>query len=277
MTDDYRHPKCYANLHGGCSSKISGEHFVSHSLIKLYTFDDPEIKILHDHGFGIPRPVSPKKFVANVLCTTHNNFLSPADKAALDFATFLRKIAIQYLNGNGDWGEDEAIEVSGDDFQRWVLKLLATHAAASAFASHGSKVVSPITDEAVHLLLDKAAWPKTWGLCVAKEPGNSYLKFDPFTDIASVTTNWWSAHPFFRNGDSALCGGVVELAGVGFGLTLFNQGRESKEFNNLDNPIRGSLQRPAYMEWELNGVKKRITFTWVDNWHPFGVTYTMVR
>jgi hypothetical protein len=32
---NYRHPKCYANLHGGCSTKISGENYISHSLIKL--------------------------------------------------------------------------------------------------------------------------------------------------------------------------------------------------------------------------------------------------
>ncbi len=34
VPDDYKHPKCYANTRGGCSSKISGEHYVSHGLIK---------------------------------------------------------------------------------------------------------------------------------------------------------------------------------------------------------------------------------------------------
>ncbi|MEV6101709.1 hypothetical protein [Nocardia sp. NPDC051981] len=274
-TGDYRHAKCYANLHGGCATKISGEHYVSHNLIKLYTFDDPTVTILHDNGYGIPRPVKPKEFVANVLCRDHNSLLSPADDAALAFATFLRRIALSYLNGNGTWGEDETIEISGDDFQRWVLKLLATHAAASAFAAGGKRVVSPIPDDAVHLLLDKAAWPRTWGLCVAKEPGNSYLKYDPFSDIATVLTDWWSAHPFFATSDNALCGGVVELAGVGFGLSLYNQGRGLPEFDNPDNPLKGSIQRPAYMEWVLNNVRKRINFSWQDNSQIFGVTYIM--
>ena len=40
---NYRHPKCYANLHGGCSTKISGEHYISHSLIKLYMLDEPSV------------------------------------------------------------------------------------------------------------------------------------------------------------------------------------------------------------------------------------------
>ncbi|RRQ24965.1 hypothetical protein DK926_25665 [Rhodococcus sp. Eu-32] len=86
MTDagfpDFKHPKCYANTEGGCSTKISGEHFVSHSLIKLYTFDDPTVTICHDNGFGVRHPVPPRRFVANVLCEAHNNGLSDADSGA---------------------------------------------------------------------------------------------------------------------------------------------------------------------------------------------------
>lgn len=76
---DYRHPKCYANTRGGCSTKISGEHFISHSLIKLYSFDDPGLQIKHDTGYGVQNFVSPNKFVANILCEKHNNDLHTAD------------------------------------------------------------------------------------------------------------------------------------------------------------------------------------------------------
>lgn len=278
MTGDYRHPKCYLNLHGGCSTKISGEHYVSHGLINLYTFNDPTAKILHDNGLGIPHPVSPSKFVANVLCVDHNTSLSPADAAALDFATFLRRISLQRLNGGGDWGEQEVIEIPGDDFQRWVLKLLATHAASNAFANTDGRVTSPIPDDAVHLLLDKAAWPRTWGLCVAQQPGNSYLNFDPFTKIETVTTDWWSAYPFFERSDRTLSGGIVELAGVGFGLSLFNPGRTNPEFDaDTENPLRLSIQRPSYIEWMLNGVGKRVVFNWQDDWQSLGVSFAIVR
>jgi hypothetical protein len=47
QADDYRHPKCYANTRGGCSTKISGEHYVSHGLIKLYGGNDPDFTIQH--------------------------------------------------------------------------------------------------------------------------------------------------------------------------------------------------------------------------------------
>jgi hypothetical protein len=55
--------------------KISGEQYISHSPIKLYTFDDPKIVLKHNNGFSIQHPVKPKDFVAKVLCTNHNHDL----------------------------------------------------------------------------------------------------------------------------------------------------------------------------------------------------------
>ena len=42
--DDFKHPKCYANTRGGCSTKISGEHYVSYGLIKISGNNDPAYK-----------------------------------------------------------------------------------------------------------------------------------------------------------------------------------------------------------------------------------------
>jgi hypothetical protein len=149
---NYRHPKCYANRHGGCSTKISGEHYISHSLIKLYYFNDPNVALKHNNGFGIRHPVKPKNFVANVLCTNHNTALGVTDKAALEFATFVRRIALGFGNGAGKWGRREELTVNGDDLERWALKLLLTHAAAKAFTANQGNVASPIPPVATDLL-----------------------------------------------------------------------------------------------------------------------------
>jgi hypothetical protein len=101
VPDDFKHPKCYANTRGGCSSTISGEHYVSHGLIKLYGSNDPDYTIQHKTGKGVGHPVRPKNFKANILCQKHNSELSPADDAALAFATFLRRNALQYDAGAG--------------------------------------------------------------------------------------------------------------------------------------------------------------------------------
>jgi hypothetical protein len=118
----YRHPKCYANLHGGPDTKISGEHFVSHSLIKLYMS---------------------KNFVANVLCRNHNTELGVIDAAALQFATFVRHIALGFGNGAGQWGKRDEITVPGDDLERRALKLLCTQPRLSRPTTATSPVRSP--------------------------------------------------------------------------------------------------------------------------------------
>ncbi|NMN99295.1 hypothetical protein [Antrihabitans stalactiti] len=273
----YKHPKCYANSRGGCSTKISGEHYVSHALIKLYTFDDPSVVIKPTANYRIPVDIKPKNFVANVLCTRHNNDLSDADSTALDFATFLRDIAIRYKNGGGEWGPAETIEVSGDDFQRWVLKLIITHAAADVFTEgDGKRVTTIIPDESIDLLLDRAEWPRTWGLGVTGNLSNSHLKFDPFTRAEVVINEWWSAQPLIKHDPRTLLGGIVDLAGVSFTMCIFNQS-EALLHDDKINPLLGVLQRPDSLTWILDGVPKTIQFRWNDRWQHRPITFTMHR
>ncbi|MDM3973781.1 hypothetical protein QRB36_06340 [Mycobacterium marseillense] len=277
-TDDdenaYRHNKCYANTRGGCSTKISGEHFVSECLIELYSFDDPDTKIKHDNGFGVQNFVSPKQFKTNILCEKHNNDLHVADDAALQFATFIRTIALRFLNGAGEWGGHEEITISGDDFQNWVLKLILNHAVGKAF--NGNKAKFP--REAVDLLLARAMWPRNWGLCVAGDLSHDELRYRPFDRVEDSTTDWWSVQPLLHR-DGWVGGGIVNLNGIGFGLTVFDPSRDNPDAfdNNPQNPLRGSIQRPGFMAWELDGVTKRINFEWNDVWRHRTVTYKMAK
>ena len=142
VPDDFQHPKCYANTRGGCSSTISGEHYVSLGLIKLYGNNDPAQRIQHRTGKGVGYPVQPKEFKANILCQKHNTALHPADDAALAFASFLRRNALQYDAGAGEWGDAEEITISGDDTQRWVLKLFLNHAVTNHFTVQQGKTLT---------------------------------------------------------------------------------------------------------------------------------------
>lgn len=270
---EYRHPKCYANTRGGCSTKISGEHYLSHGLIRLFSFDDPDFLIGHSNGLGVRRPVQPKAFKANVLCQRHNTALSPADDAAIAFASFLRKIAFQFHAGDGTWESAEAITISGDDLQRWVLKMFLTHAAVGAFQFDGTQVDTPIPEDAIDLLLDRSPWPRTWGLCLHGDASNDMLRMDPFS--SDVLTNWWGFVPFLATGNQALVGGVAELSGVGLGLSLFNQGREVGALNDIRHPLRGSVQRPRSLAWVIAGLEKRIDLTWTDCWEHKTLTWTL--
>lgn len=273
----YRHPKCYANTRGGCSTKISGEHFISHSLIKLYGFDDPTLMIKHDTGYGVRKFVKPSKFVANILCEDHNNALHVADDAALAFAKFMRNIALRYRNGAGEWGEHEEITISGDHFQSWLLKLILNHAVGKAFVHQEGEFISPFPPEAVDVLLGRAMWPRTWGMCVAGDVNNKDLKISGFDRLEDIAYEWCSFQPFIHK-DGWIGGGIINLNGVGFGITVFDPSRDDPDaINNDSNPLRGSVQRPGYMAWEIDGVQKRVNFTWEDIWEHKTITYRLSK
>ncbi|GAA2400201.1 hypothetical protein [Mycolicibacterium llatzerense] len=272
--EDYQHPKCYANTRGGCSTKISGEHYVSHGLIKLYSDEDPNFTVQHKTGKGIGHPVQPKEFKANILCKTHNNMLHPADDAALEFAKFLRRIALQYDAGAGEWGEEEEITVSGDDLQRWVLKVILNHAVTEHFTEQQDQEVG-FPPEAIDLLLDRAAWPSTWGMTVPGTHRDEGVRVLPFQPKDVVNSHWWDVAPFVHKDKTWLGGGIVSLAHVSFGLTLFNPGRDMPGWDNPGNPLRGSFQRPASIAWELEGVEKRINFAWDYPLHHYGALYQL--
>ena len=278
----YQHPKCYLNKYGGCSKEKSGEHFISHGLIKLYSFDDPDVKVKHDNGYGIREFVSPHKFVANILCKEHNTALGPADAAALKFAKFLFNISTSYKCGAGDWGEPEEITISGDDFQNWMLKLILNHVVGKAFSHQQGEFVSPFATEAIDLLLGLAMWPRTWGMCVGGDTTNDELMINRFDGVEDITTHAVSFQPFVFHPDvpgkaNEVGGGIVNLNGVGFGLTFFNDGRdETADYHRKENPLRGSLQRPGAMTWDVGGVRKTVNFTWSDIWKHQTITYTLV-
>lgn len=272
--DDYKHPKCYANTRGGCSTKISGEHYVSLGLIKLYESNDPDFTIQHKSGKGHGHPVTPKNFKANILCQAHNTALSPADDAALAFATFLRRNALQYEAGAGEWGEAEEVTISGDDMQRWVLKVFLNHAVTEHFEVQQGKSVTFPT-EAIDLLLNRAAWPSTWGLTVPGERRSKAVRACPFQTKDVVNSHWWGVAPFVFKDKTWMGGALVDLAHVTFGLTLFNPGRGMPGWDNRGNDLYGSLQRPSFIGWEMNGVEKRIKFTWSDPWPHHGITYML--
>ena len=65
------------------------------------------------------------------------------------------------------------------------------------------------------------------------------------------------------------------MNGVGFGLSLFPINRGYTEVNGVKNPFRGSLERPDYMEWNLDGIGKRVNFTWSNPTKHKYILYTM--
>jgi hypothetical protein len=111
--------RCWAAVLGGCSSKVSGEHPISKS-----QYGGAETITVQ--GFPWcpqPKVIGLASAVANILCKTHNEALSPVDEAAKALLTVLSLIR--------DRSEDKMppaqfpmrrFTLSGDLFERWLLK-----------------------------------------------------------------------------------------------------------------------------------------------------------
>lgn len=140
---------------------------MSHGLLKLYGNNDPAFTVQHKTGKGVGHPVTAKNFKANILCQAHNTGLSPADDAALAFAAFLRRIALAYDAGAGEWGSAEEVTISGEDMRRWVLKIFLNHAVTGHFGEQQERKVT-FPAEAIDLLLNRMPWPPMWGYCGAR-------------------------------------------------------------------------------------------------------------
>ncbi|WBP94940.1 hypothetical protein O6072_02450 [Mycolicibacterium neoaurum] len=275
--DDFKHPKCYANVHGGCSTRISGEHYVSHGLIRLYGENDPAFTLQHKTGKGVGHPVTAKNFKANILCQKHNSALSPADDAALAFATFLRRTALEYDAGAGEWGAEEEVTISGEDFRRWVLKIFLNHAVTKHFEEQQDRTVT-FPDMAIDLLLDRVPWPPMWGIAVPGASRSGMFRALPYQPVDVVNSHWWGVRPFVHKSGAWMGGALVDLAHMSFGMTLYDDGGWQPPGTFPDdpkNPIGGSLQQPANIAWSLHGVEKRVNFTWDNPLHTYGLVYRL--
>jgi hypothetical protein len=115
MCSEHSNPKCYARTLGDCSEKISKEHYISHSLLKILAGSDT----LDVSGFpwlnGSSIKTSPSGLTASFLCKKHNEQLSSLDGEALKFFNHLRYKVPQ---------KNEAFEIDGGLLEKWCLKLL---------------------------------------------------------------------------------------------------------------------------------------------------------
>jgi len=108
---------CWADILGGCSAKISKEHYIGHDL-----FQKLRTNGIHNKIEGIELPATALQ--AHILCEKHNNQLSDTDQEAIQ----LHKGLLQWfeneedvLKGNGFW-TPTSINVDGALFSRWLCK-----------------------------------------------------------------------------------------------------------------------------------------------------------
>jgi hypothetical protein len=193
---------CYARKLDDCGNEMSGEHLFSETMLKLLT--DADGKLLRA-GYpwqqeGEVQQLTPATCKANVLCKRHNNALSPLDTTG---GRFLRAILStpDFLQNH----ELRVLLLSGDDFERWILKTLCTHIVATR--KFGDSWEPPLAW--IDFLWGMSSLPPGCGLYYNQEIGNPnpdavQLSFRVLTCPGSVEPS----------------GAIAELAGYQFALAM---------------------------------------------------------
>jgi hypothetical protein len=153
------HASCYLNATNACSTKISGEHLVSHGVLKLLAERKMRISGL-PWLKGAKKVVGLSSMIANCLCTIHNSALSPLDRAGVRFFEAVRKCETQKSRPEHNY------LFSGHDIERWQFKtfmafLVSKNLGVRGVAPEGT-VQSNI--EFADLLEDVARWKRPLGI-----------------------------------------------------------------------------------------------------------------
>lgn len=119
----YANPKCYLSFTNGCSEKISGEHYISKSLLKLISKHKNTVEIS-----GLPwiprghlRTIGISSLVSNILCDAHNPKLSPLDAEVQEFVSSIFSIDENFQSNNP---ANNKYYIDGTYIERWIMKMI---------------------------------------------------------------------------------------------------------------------------------------------------------
>lgn len=179
----YAHPKCYMRCTNNCSTKISGEHYVSAAI--LAAFGNLRTSGLPWFGPGETR-VSINALKSNILCTRHNSALSPLDTEGKRMLAAIRD-GINHV-----WRKSLSTKtlfriVSGQAFELWGLKTLMGLLAANVARTEGASTATNFTipEQFIVEALNKGRLPPGYGLYIGHESDllHDTIGFAPLTQM----------------------------------------------------------------------------------------------
>jgi hypothetical protein len=113
-----RHRRCYASELGGCSTRLSLEHYVSQAVLELLVDSSGYVVCA---GPSFARRVPAQLFGSRMLCTAHNQSLSPLDAQGARFFSAIHHVGTRFRSGLQG---NTVVGVNGHDIERWLLKIL---------------------------------------------------------------------------------------------------------------------------------------------------------
>ncbi len=173
----YAHPSCYAASTNDCSKKLSLEHPMSAGILKnLGDGKTVDISDLHFQPESQPQRLPVKGLGSNILCERHNRALSRLDRTGIQVQSTLERYQLAQIGGHDPHGSEFDL-VSGEEFERWMLKVIWGYK-ASANAVPGNFEVPHERDMLLQYLFRDGPMPNGWGLHVGALTKRFARKFD---------------------------------------------------------------------------------------------------
>ncbi len=156
----YDHLKCFAAGTRCCGQKLTAEHYISESVLRVFLGDKAAVS-----GFVFPdKTVGISALTAKILCDRHNSLLAPLDTAA---ARLTRNVVdFVRVAAQPDALERGFFLLNGDDIESWLLKMLCGLVASGAVPSLAKGNPPGAWLDALY---GRAPWPSDWGLYVRNE------------------------------------------------------------------------------------------------------------
>lgn len=206
----YANARCYAAPLNDCSTKITGEHTLSHSVLRELS----PTGIIEVNGLPqrpqeefVSVPIS--GFTCNVLCDRHNGALSPLDSIGHRFFKSLRAINAELRDKNKK-PRTRPYLFNGHDIERYILKALCGDGFAGKMNSPRGRITGwRPSAQWVRILYGLEPFPAGWGLYLAATPGESFNLDENVVGICPVT-----------NDADELCGARFKVLGLEFELLM---------------------------------------------------------
>jgi hypothetical protein len=162
----YSHRRCYMGWTRNCSDTISGEHFISESVLSIL---NPKSVRISGAAWtkGQTQNLPLKALQANILCTRHNSALSPLDTMAGKLFRAVNEIygdlSRRTLSRKSMWHL-----FSGEELELWLLKTILGFFHANVLSQHGRKIaeVQKIMNRTIEKAYSTGHLPEPCGMYV---------------------------------------------------------------------------------------------------------------
>jgi hypothetical protein len=242
------HAKCYLRELNSCSSKITGEHFISHAALRVLAEEKIDVSGFPWMKEGESRIMTFGSLTTNRLCSAHNHALSPLDAVAGRFFQAIKDC------GTTVAGQGKRYLFSGHDIERWLLKTLAGLAASRNLANKKERLEAGFV-EAINvpaMLENPTLWTRPVGLYFGGHMGQVIQRRDLF-HFAPLSTF-----------DTNKIAGITTIL-QGFDFTMF------AAVPPIETPLHKALHRPGGLVFNYERVKHVIELSWDDDIEHFKV------